>query len=354
MRSWWINTMFAFHDGIIAHSKNDSRVTNCYEKAYALLLTDSDELDCTDPAHFTYRSTPGDARRYRLCAGTPASRQPVRVLRSHTLRSFWSPRAGVRYDGLYKVSGWRITQDPTTKKVVYHISFDRLPSEPPMGPILNRPSAEELDDYREYKRIRKETRQHRNLLHRGLPIAQLDTNPLSKTDSHDTTATAITKSPTQKKRSSSSQPQAPQPESTEPSSAGPISPANLDDNPFFSGALDSQSGLGKINTLRPDVINYAPVLDAASAAGASIDPFFARALEEQAAKRAAALRPGPSAPSPVPAKLNTVEGTGTKPPAIGFVGVVKEAGEKKKSIDLSRRDSKGKWECPIRRRSKSG
>jgi hypothetical protein len=67
--------------------------------------------------NFTYRSTRGDSRRYLLCAGTLASRRPIRVLRSHTLRSFFAPRAGVRYDGLYKVSGWRITQDPKTKAI---------------------------------------------------------------------------------------------------------------------------------------------------------------------------------------------------------------------------------------------
>ncbi|KAH0080287.1 hypothetical protein KCU84_g17117, partial [Aureobasidium melanogenum] len=44
---WWINTMFAYHDGIIANPSSDSGVTTCYTQAYALLLADSDELDCT-------------------------------------------------------------------------------------------------------------------------------------------------------------------------------------------------------------------------------------------------------------------------------------------------------------------
>ncbi|THW39345.1 hypothetical protein D6D25_04851, partial [Aureobasidium pullulans] len=167
-KDWWINTMFAFHDGIIANVSSDSCVTTCFQQAYALLLADGDELECDDPAHFTYRSTSGDARRYRLCAGTLASRQPVRVLRSHTLRSFFAPRAGVRYDGMYKVSGWRIIQDPKTKAVHYHIRFDRLPSEPPIGPVLEHPTAEEIDDYREYKRIRKDIRKNRNYLRHGL------------------------------------------------------------------------------------------------------------------------------------------------------------------------------------------
>ncbi|KAG9710072.1 hypothetical protein KCU73_g17343, partial [Aureobasidium melanogenum] len=231
----------------------------------------------------------------------------IRVLRSHTLRSFFAPRAGVRYDGLYKVSGWRITQDPKTKEINYYISFDRLHSEPPLSPVLEHPTAEELDDYREYKRIRKEIRKNRNLLRHGLRFGASNTASTStqdrmstpkKTGSHDTTKT-IQKQPSQRRGSSLSL-QLPTPEPScdrnvptklETKSENPFfASPTPDDNPFFSGGLDSQTGIGKINTLRPDIINYAPVLQAASAAGAAIDPFFANALEEQASKRAAAFR----------------------------------------------------------------
>lgn len=351
--SWWINTMFAYHDGIIANPSSDSGVTTCYTQAYALLLADNDELDCTDPAHFTYRSTPGDVRRYHLCAGTLASRRPIRVLRSHTLRSFFAPRAGVRYDGLYKVSGWRITQDPKTKEIHYNIFFDRLPSEPALDPVLQHPTAEELDDYREYKRIRKEVRKNRNLLRHGLRFDASNTTSTStqhrmsipkKTESHDTTK-AVPKSLAQRRASSLSlQVSVPEPPSSSqtvptkseenPFFASPTS----DDNPFFSGGLDSQTGLGKINTLRPDMINYAPVLQAASAAGAAIDPFFANALEEQASKRAAAFRLSISPPtSPRSAKSMSL-GLGGRRPMVGFIGTIHEGDEPKSNLHM-RRDS---------------
>lgn len=348
--------MFAFHDGIIANTSSNSGVTTCYTQAYALLLADGDELDCSDPAHFTYRSTKGDSRRYRLCAGTLASRRPIRVLRSHTLRSFFAPRAGIRYDGLYKVSGWRITQDPKTKAIHYDISFDRLPSEPPIGPVLEHPNMAELDDYREYKRIRKEIREHRNLLRHGLRFGAPDTVVPSardrmsiskKTDSNETIKT-ITE-PTAKRRRSSLHIQTsaselqPDPQTPVKAEENPFftSPSPPDDNPFFSGGLDSQTGLGKINTLRPDVIDYAPVLHAASAAGAAIDPFFASALEEQAAKRAAAfkLSTGPLTlpSSPRSAKPRSL-GLGGRKPMIGFISTISEADEPKGTPQL-RRDS---------------
>lgn len=68
--------------------------------AYAVLLTGSDEVSSNAPDSFVYRARDADKGRFRLTAATIDSRHPVRVLRSHALQSFWSPRAGVRYDGL--------------------------------------------------------------------------------------------------------------------------------------------------------------------------------------------------------------------------------------------------------------
>jgi hypothetical protein len=343
--------MFAYHDGIIADSLSKGGVTTCHTQAYALLLANSDELDCSDPAHFTYRSTRGDSRRYLLCAGTLASRRPIRVLRSYTLRSFFAPRAGVRYDGLYKVTGWKITQDPKTKAIHYDISFDRLPSEPPIGPVLEHPNMAELDDYHEYKRIRKEIRQHRNTLRHGLQFGTPDTVPsttrdrmsIAKTNSDEIIQT-VTK-PVAKRRGSSLhiQTSASEPQSVSQTSVNIeenpfFTTPSPDDNPFFSGGLSSQTGLGKINTLRPDIIDYAPVLQAASAAGAAIDPFFAHALEEQAAKRATAfkLSTGPLT-SPLSAKPRSLGLSGRKP-MIGFISTIREADEQK-DTPQPRRDS---------------
>lgn len=68
--------------------------------AYAVLMTGVDEISGATPDRFVYRAHDGDRGRYRLTAATIDSRHPVRILRTHALRSFWSPRAGVRYDGL--------------------------------------------------------------------------------------------------------------------------------------------------------------------------------------------------------------------------------------------------------------
>lgn len=152
--SWWINPLFAFRDGIIDSGDPNGGIVSDSSGAFAIVLANTDEIASTSPETFTYRSHTKDKGRYRLTSGVRESRQPVRVLRSHTLRSFWSPRAGIRYDGLYRVVGWSIHYDAKMKATVYDISFLRLATEAPMEAVLLRPHTDEVEDYREFKRLR--------------------------------------------------------------------------------------------------------------------------------------------------------------------------------------------------------
>ncbi|EMC92317.1 hypothetical protein BAUCODRAFT_151729 [Baudoinia panamericana UAMH 10762] len=155
---WWINALLAFRDGIIDHTDNTGWICHDMKGVYAIVMADNDELNSPTPESFTYRGLPGDKGRYRLTAGTPESRNAVRILRSHTLRSFWSPKAGLRYDGLHKVTGWYIQLDSRTRTTVYYINFKRLPDQLSMDTVLARPWTEEVEDYREYKRMRHAAR----------------------------------------------------------------------------------------------------------------------------------------------------------------------------------------------------
>ncbi|KJY01088.1 hypothetical protein TI39_contig303g00029 [Zymoseptoria brevis] len=97
---WWINPLFAHRAGIIDSGNSEGGIVSDTSGAYAVVMTGSDEVSGPTPEIFQYRARDRDPGRYRLTAGTPESRHPVRILRSHTLRSFWKPRAGLRYDGL--------------------------------------------------------------------------------------------------------------------------------------------------------------------------------------------------------------------------------------------------------------
>ena len=65
-------------------------------------------------------------------------------------------RCGCRH----RVVGWSISRDVKTEEIVYLIKFQRLPSEPGMETVLCRPWSDEVEDYLEYKRIRREQRAH--------------------------------------------------------------------------------------------------------------------------------------------------------------------------------------------------
>ena len=98
--SWWISPVFALRGGIIDSAEAAGGIVSDVDGAYALLMTGDEEISGPSPDSFTYRARSHDRGRYRLTAATRESRQPVRVLRAHSLRSFWAPKAGVRYDGL--------------------------------------------------------------------------------------------------------------------------------------------------------------------------------------------------------------------------------------------------------------
>jgi hypothetical protein len=100
LASWWINTLFAHHAGIIGLESLEGGSTFDKHGAYALVLKDTGEVEAYDGNSFTYRTAQWDKGRFRLTAATPRSRDPIRVLRYHSINSILGPKAGLRYEGL--------------------------------------------------------------------------------------------------------------------------------------------------------------------------------------------------------------------------------------------------------------
>jgi hypothetical protein len=98
--SWWINALFAHHAGIIGLEAVEGGTTFDKHGAYAVLLKSTGEVEASNVNTFTYRVPQWDKGKFRLTAATPRSRDPIRVLRSHSINSVWGPKAGVRYEGL--------------------------------------------------------------------------------------------------------------------------------------------------------------------------------------------------------------------------------------------------------------
>ena len=101
--SWWISPLFAHRAGIIDSTSTEGGIVSDAKGAYAVVMTGDDEVSSSEPSMFEYRTRDRDPGRYRLTACTPQSKRPIRILRSHTLHSFWKPLAGLRYDGLWVI-----------------------------------------------------------------------------------------------------------------------------------------------------------------------------------------------------------------------------------------------------------
>ncbi|KAF2663683.1 hypothetical protein BT63DRAFT_483869 [Microthyrium microscopicum] len=163
--SWWINSLFAFRDGIIDSRSVDGGLCWSGRGCYAIVLRGRDEINCQYPDKFTYDCQHNDRGMFRLTAKChERDRCFVRVLRTHALYSLWAPVAGIRYDGMYKVVGW--TWKPSTDEqlksqkihVNYQVHLERA-DPTPIEEALRHPLADELDDYRDYKISIHEERQ---------------------------------------------------------------------------------------------------------------------------------------------------------------------------------------------------
>lgn len=85
------------------------------------------------------------------------SGQPVRLIRSHNLKSTFAPDLGFRYDGLYTVvSQGRLDPEESTRQR-HPFRLQRLPDQTPLrggdGPEA-RPTRQEIEEHKKDKRLR--------------------------------------------------------------------------------------------------------------------------------------------------------------------------------------------------------
>ncbi|KAF2740588.1 hypothetical protein EJ04DRAFT_558586 [Polyplosphaeria fusca] len=161
---WWINALFAHHAGIIDLENIEGGICHDTHGAYAVLLKENSEVNQITDTSFVYCPRQEDKGKYRLTAAIFKSRRPVRILRSHGLNSVLGPKAGVRYEGLYRVKGWKILPmrgrsdasqpDDRPGDVNFYIEFEREDITP-LIEVFRHPLAAQLDDYAEYKRLRR-------------------------------------------------------------------------------------------------------------------------------------------------------------------------------------------------------
>lgn len=77
----------------------------------------------------------------------------VRVLRSWKLRSKSAPKAGLRYDGLYRIFSFSVHLSPPN---TWYTAFTltRLKTQPSLLFALHIPTSDQLDDWKDYQRLK--------------------------------------------------------------------------------------------------------------------------------------------------------------------------------------------------------
>lgn len=175
MYSWWLKPAAAYRDGIIDETAHG--ITADEHGAYAIVLTGSCETDLGRERDIRYMAAvddPGVWRLTKTMLREDAEEKVVRVLRSWRLRSKIAPRAGLRYDGLYvshfsrkphmrcpktqcyhsyRVTSFSVHLSPPN---TWHTAFtlSRIDAQPSLLPALHIPTSDQLDDWRDYQRLK--------------------------------------------------------------------------------------------------------------------------------------------------------------------------------------------------------
>ncbi|KAL8841289.1 MAG: hypothetical protein Q9176_003382 [Flavoplaca citrina] len=150
---WWLNSAAACRAGIIDNLYY--RITSDIRVAYAITMTQGKETKVSadgSSSYTPYLNDPGGCKLMATIGGE--QRSAIRVLRSWKLRSSLAPAAGLRYDGLYRVTGYSVKLIPgsdvirDTWRYTFHIK--REPGQESIEKVLTIPMPDQLDDWEDY------------------------------------------------------------------------------------------------------------------------------------------------------------------------------------------------------------
>ncbi|KAI4225381.1 MAG: hypothetical protein L6R36_003961 [Xanthoria steineri] len=151
---WWLNSAAACKDGIVDNLHY--RITTDNRVAYAITMTQGKESNVSTDGRSSYTPYANDPGAVKLMATIGGEqRSTVRVLRSWRLRSSLAPVAGLRYDGLYRVTGYGVKLMPgsddsqDTWRYTFHL--EREKGQESMEKVLGIPMPDQLDDWEDYR-----------------------------------------------------------------------------------------------------------------------------------------------------------------------------------------------------------
>ncbi|KAL8674031.1 MAG: hypothetical protein Q9168_001563 [Polycauliona sp. 1 TL-2023] len=132
------------------------RITSDNRVAYAIAMTQENESKVSKDGNSSYTPYSDDPGVSKLMATINGEqRSTIRVLRSWRLRSSLAPAAGLRYDGLYRVTGYGVKLSPGSEgsediwRYTFHLK--REGGQESMEKVLGIPMPDQLDDWEDYR-----------------------------------------------------------------------------------------------------------------------------------------------------------------------------------------------------------
>ncbi|KAL8730240.1 MAG: hypothetical protein Q9166_004217 [cf. Caloplaca sp. 2 TL-2023] len=141
-------------DGIIDNLRYHITADN--NVAYAIAMTQGNEANVSKDGSSSYTPLPSDLGAFKLMTTINGEeRRKIRVLRSWRLISSLAPAAGIRYDGLYRVTGYGVKLVPGSEgnndswRYTFHLM--RESCQDSMEKALAVPMPDQLDDWEDYR-----------------------------------------------------------------------------------------------------------------------------------------------------------------------------------------------------------
>ncbi|KAK0623092.1 hypothetical protein B0T14DRAFT_564486 [Immersiella caudata] len=148
---WWLNIACAHRDGIVG-SEMEKPTKGRYENSALPLLSGKEELvGDGETVHYTRVGGPGDMHVGLM----NQLGRPIRVLRGFKLMSSYAPSAGVRYDGLWKLTSYRHHVDDA-KQSHLRITLEHVRGQTAMAELKKIPRPSQTDDFRSYQQLETE------------------------------------------------------------------------------------------------------------------------------------------------------------------------------------------------------
>ena len=157
---WWPIQLCTLRDG--AHGSAEGGIHGpSLQGAYSIVMSAGGYADVDEGDKVLYCGTSGSADG-QPSAGTNqlklsmAAKIPVRLIRSHKLKSIYSPSHGLRYDGLYEIVNFEIIHPETA---MHRFMLKRIPGQDPIryaGPQNNieaRPTGAEVAAWDKIKQL---------------------------------------------------------------------------------------------------------------------------------------------------------------------------------------------------------